>query len=198
MSPAPSLRSFSPFRRAGYRRPDRLEWFVPAEKLIPETSWRPTCHGGSLARAASPHRRRAAQVGRRDALDARRTWTAADAAHFPARPAHGPVAQGSAGLGPLQEGRVELAEGRLSVLGPPFQPPRRHQAQRLTLIRTVSDVLTAPPTPSRPDPPISLSDPPNLATPPPENWTKLRGCLRPRDQVVGSEGSEAASPTMSP
>src|SRR5439155_9127131 len=37
-----------------------------------------------------------------------------------------------------------------------------------------------------------------LATPPPANWTKLRGYLRPLDQVVGSEGSEAASPGISP
>src|SRR5205823_2455569 len=29
-------------------------------------------------------------------------------------------------------------------------------------------------------------------------WTKLRGNLRPLDQVVGSEGSEMASPPISP
>src|SRR5207245_2519313 len=37
-----------------------------------------------------------------------------------------------------------------------------------------------------------------LSTPPPANWTKVRGNLRPLDQVVGSEGSEMASPANSP
>src|SRR5256885_1227155 len=42
-----------------------------------------------------------------------------------------------------------------------------------------------------------FSPSPKRPPPPPANWTKLRGCPRPLDPVVGSEGSGAASPAIS-